>query len=214
MNVLIACEESQEVCRAFRIIGHKAYSCDIVECSGGHPEWHIKGDCLNVIKGCCNFITQDGHLEYVDKWDLIIAHPPCTYLTVSGNRWFNVERYGDKARERLENRKDAIRFFYKMIYAPCYKIAVENPIGIMSTVYRKPDQIIQPWQFGHGESKATCLWLKNLPPLQPTNIVEERQGKCWRMPPSKDRQKLRSKTYRGIAEAMAQQWGFLPYEKH
>ena len=204
MKVLVACEESQRVCMAFRKRGHEAYSCDILDCSGGHPEWHIKDDVLK-------------HLD--EGWDLIIAHPPCTYLTVTGNRWFNVEKYGDKAIKRIEEREEAVKFFMEFVNSPCEKIAIENPVGYMSTAYRKPDQIIQPYQFGHPERKATCLWLKGLPQLVPTNIVEpeiikHKTGKTdsrWHFEtlklPRKQRSIERSKTFDGIAEAMAEQWG-------
>lgn len=187
MRVLVACEESQEVCKAFRDLGHEAYSCDLQDCSGGHPEWHIKADALEIIKM---------------KWDLIIAHPPCTDLAVSGARWFK-EKQADGRQQR------SIDFFMQFINADCPRIAVENPVCIMSRIYRKPDQIIQPWMFGHGEVKTTCLWLKGLPPLVPTDIVEGREQKCWKMAPSPDRAKNRSKTYPGIARAMADQWGNL-----
>ena len=185
LRVLVACEESQEVCKAFRAKGHEAYSCDLQDCSGGHPEWHIKADALEILK-----------LE----WDLIIAHPPCTDLAVSGARWFKEKQADGRQRRSIE-------FFMRFINADCPRIAVENPVCIMSRIYRKPDQIIQPWQFGHGEVKTTCLWLKGLPPLIPTDIVEGREQKCWKMAPSPDRAKLRSKTYPGIAKAMADQWG-------
>jgi hypothetical protein len=206
MRVLVACEESQRVCIAFREKGHEAYSCDIEPCSGGHPEWHIQDDVLK-------------HLN--ENWDLIIAHPPCTYLTVAANKYYNVEKYGDKAKIRQYERQKAIEFFMEFVgqLFYCDKVAIENPIGIMSTVYRKPDQIIQPYQFGHRERKATCLWLKGLPPLQPTNIVEpdiikHPSGKTdsrlhyetFKLP-AKERSKIRSKTFEGIAKAMAEQWG-------
>ena len=201
MRVLVACEESQEVCKAFRSRGHEAYSADLQDCSGGHPEWHIKGDVLLLVNGNCKFVTRGGQHVTVDgRWDLIIAHPPCTDLAGSGARWFP-EKQKDFRQQK------ACVFFMQMMLADCDRIAVENPVGIMSTCYRKPDQIIQPWQFGHGETKATCLWLKNLPLLQPTDIVNEREHKVWRMPPSADRAKLRSKTYTGVAQAMAEQWG-------
>jgi hypothetical protein len=183
LKVLVACEESQEVCKAFRELGHRAFSCDILPCSGGHPKWHIQDDVLK-------------HLD--DGWDLMIAHPPCTHLAVSGARWFKNKRAKQqKARD----------FFMDLMNAPIEKIALENPIGVMSSYFRKPNQIIQPWQFGHGETKATCLWLKNLPLLKPTEIVEGREKRIHKMPPSKDRGKLRSKTFLGIAKAMAEQWG-------
>ena len=201
--VLVACEESQEVCKAFRELGHEAYSCDIQPCSGGHPEWHIQADVLSVLDGYCNFVTMDGvvHWDLLwCNWDLIIAHPPCTDLAVSGARWF-------KEKQEDGRQKKAINFFMEFINAECPRIAVENPVCIMSTIYRKPDQIIQPWMFGHGEVKTTCLWLKGLPALVPTDIVEGREQKCWKMGPSPDRAKKRSKTYSGIAKAMAVQWG-------
>lgn len=200
MKVLVACEESQEVCKAFRERGHEAYSCDLQNCSGGHPEWHILADALKVINGRRTFITADGKEHFVFDWDLIIAHPPCTDLAVSGARWFK-EKQADGRQQK------SIDFFMEFINAACPRIAVENPVCIMSRIYRKPDQIIQPWMFGHGEVKTTCLWLKGLPKLTPTNIVEGREQKIWKMAPSPDRAKLRSKTYPGIAQAMAEQCG-------
>ena len=168
MNVLIACEESQEVCKAFRSLGHEAYSCDILECSGGHPEWHIKGDVLPILNGYRLFYTMDGaeHDDVLnDPWDLIIAHPPCTDLAVSGAAWF-AEKQHD-----MRQQKSCVFFMY-FVLAHCKRIAIENPVGIMSTVYRKPDQILQPYEYGHHALKATCLWLKGLPPLKSTNIVK------------------------------------------
>ena len=206
---------------AFREKGHNAFSCDIQECSGGHPEWHIKGDCLKILSGG-QFVTLNGTIHEVRKWDLIIAQPPCTYLTVSGNRWFNIERYGQEAQQRYKDRYSAIVFFMQMISADADMVAVENPIGIMSTAYRKPDQIIQPFMFGHPYAKSTCLWLKNLPPLMPTQWEEpertpggysgvaryatDERGKAipWNDPRTA---KERSKTFEGIAKAMAEQWG-------
>lgn len=217
-KVLVACEESQEVCKAFRARGHEAYSCDVLEPSGGHPEWHILGDALEAIRGG-EIMTMDGVVHDVGKWDLLIAHPPCTYLTVSGNRWFNVERYGDRALERLKSRKEAAEFFMAFINADVPRICVENPVGYMSTHYRKPDCIVQPYQFGHPARKTTCLWLKNLPPLIPgeilpggysvgasANYATDENGKIlrWNDPRTA---KARSKTYPGIAKAMAEQWG-------
>jgi site-specific DNA-cytosine methylase len=184
MKVLVACEESQAVCIAFRDQGHKAYSCDLLPCSGGHPEWHLQGDVLCFLTG--------------GDWDLVIAFPPCTHLAVSGARHFEQKRADGRQQE-------AIEFFMMFTKLEC-KWAIENPIGIMSTHYRKPDQIIQPWQFGHGETKATCLWLNGLPKLEPTNIVEGREQRIWKMAPSPDRAKERSKTFAGIAQAMANQW--------
>lgn len=183
MKVLIACEFSGIVRDAFTAKGHKAVSCDLLPTDA--KGYHYTGDIFQ----CLAFHHYD--------FDLMIAFPPCTHLCVSGARWF---------KDKVTEQKEAIDFFMCLVNAPIKRIAIENPIGIMSTKYRKPDQIIQPWQFGHGETKATCLWLKNLPLLQPTNIVEGREGKVWKMPPSADRWKLRSKTYEGIAQAMAEQW--------
>jgi len=184
MKILIACEESQVVTKEFRRQGHEAYSCDIVESSGGHPEWHLQQTVIPLLK---------------ENWDMIIAFPPCTHLAVSGARWFPEKRKDGRQQQGID-------FFMKFANCDCARLAIENPIGIMSTAYRKPDQIIQPWQFGHGETKATCLWLKNLPKLKPTNIVTGREQKIWKMPPSEERSKLRSKTFLGIAKAMAEQW--------
>ena len=221
MKILIACEESQRVCIAFRKKKHEAYSCDIQECSGGHPEWHIQGDVLPILNGNTKFITQDGTLHEISgKWDMIIAHPPCTYLTVTGNRWFNIEKYGKKAIKRYEQRKEAIQFFFRIVNAKCDKIAIENPVGIMSTVWGKPSQIIQPFMFGEPFEKRTCLWLKNLPKLNSTKLVippermkfksgitmPEWYAKLWALP-KEEREKERSKTFIGIAHAMAEQWG-------
>ena len=218
MNVLVACEESQRVCIAFRKRGHRAFSCDILECSGGHPEWHIQGDALPLLNGDCTFQTADSHTHTQrGKWDLIIAFPPCTHLAVSGARWFP-EKQKDFRQQK------AVAFFMHFILANCDRIAVENPIGIMSNVYRKPNQIIQPFEYGHPVRKSTCLWLKGLPLLKPTNIVATKEdehgfsiggslrwavdenGKTisWNDPRTA---KERSKTFPGIAEAMAEQWG-------
>ena len=217
LKILVACEESQVVAKAFRELGHEAYSCDIQDCSGGHPEWHIKEDVLPLIDGACICETCNGIVFGIpEKWDLIIAHPECTYLTVTGNRWFNEEKYGDEARERKRKREAAAEFFMKIANANCDHIAIENPVGYMNTHYRKPDQIIQPYMFGDPFEKKTCLWLKGLPELKPTDIVDPpprqqlRSGKS--MPvwysnaPHKDRAKLRSKTFPGFAKAMAEQW--------
>lgn len=208
MNVLIACEESQRVCMAFRAKGHRAFSADIQDCSGGHPEWHIKGDVLPLINGNCEFTLQNGQTDrQTDRWDLIIAHPPCTHLAVSGARWF---KEGVKP---ISLQDEAAKFFMRFINADCDRIAVENPICVMSTRYRKPDQIINPFQFGHMEQKKTCLWLKNLPKLAETNNVyeammklpEKQRAKVWWM--GSNHSKERSKTFPGIAKAMAEQWG-------
>lgn len=220
MRVLVACEESQSVTIEMRRFGHEAYSCDLIPCSGGHPEWHIRWDALAMINGNCSFLTCDGELHSIEgKWDMLIAHPPCTYLTVTGNRWFNVERYGEKAIRRRKDKEEAVKFFMAFVNADCEKIAIENPIGSMSTDYRKPDQIIHPYMFGDPERKSTCLWLKGLHPLKPTDIVEPRvikykNGKGtdspWHMEtmklPPAERAKARSKTFHGIARAMAEQW--------
>jgi len=185
MSILIACEESQAVTIEFRRLGFEAFSCDLEPCSGGHPEWHLQ---------------QDVGLLLDNKWEMIIAFPPCTHLAVSGARWF-------KEKQVDGSQQQAIDFFMSFANSQCKFVAIENPIGIMSTKWRKPNQIIQPWQFGHGETKATCLWLKNLPLLQPTNIVDGREQRVWRMAPSPERAKMRSKTFLGIAKGMAEQWG-------
>lgn len=190
MKVLIACEFSGIVRRAFAKCGHDVTSCDLLPTELPFEtlnEHHYQGDIGDIIG---------------QHWDLMIAFPPCTHLAVSGARWFK-----DKKKEQEE----AIRFFiWLAAYPSIGRIAIENPIGVMSTYYRKPDQIIQPWQFGHGETKATCLWLKNLPKLVSTDIVEGREGRVWKEPPGPDRWKKRSITYQGIADAMAEQWGNLP----
>jgi hypothetical protein len=210
MKVLIACEESQAVTKAFRALGHEAYSCDILPCSGGHKEWHLQGDVFN-------YTNQD--------WDLMIAHPPCTYLAVSGaahlynkDKTPNIERY--------KNQAEALNFVQRLMDLDIPRIAIENPISVISTHIRKPDQIIQPYWFGDSASKSTCLWLKNLPKLIPTNMVDKGEFKEWidkksgktkRQPlwfyqalqqakTSEERRTLRSKTFKGIAEAMATQW--------
>lgn len=219
-KILVACEESQAVTAEFRKLGHEAYSCDLIDTSGTHPEWHIKHDVIDFLDGDCTFTTADGKIHSViGKWDAIIAFPPCTYLTITGNRWFNVNRYGDRALKRLEERKKAIFFFMKIIKSDCDRIAVENPVGVMSSNYRKPDQIINPYEFGDPYEKRTCLWLKGLPKLKPTKVVvpEERvllkSGKTmpkWYYDAAKykgtKRSIVRSKTFPGIAKAMAYQW--------
>ncbi len=186
MRVLIACEYSGRVREAFRALGHDAWSCDLLPSEDGSPN-HIQGDCLPV--------------AYFMEWELMVAHPPCTHLSVSGARHFEEKRADGR-------QKEAVDFFMKLVSVPSIpRIAIENPVCIMSSVWREPDQIIQPWQFGHGETKATCLWLKGLPPLLPTKIVEGREPRIHMMPPSPDRWKERSRTYEGIASAMAAQWG-------
>ena len=226
MKVLVACEESQRVTFEFRKLGHEAYSCDLLDCSGNHPEWHIKKDVTLLLNGNCIFNTVDGaEHEISGKWDMIIAFPPCTYLTVTGNRWFNYKKYGNKAIQRMLDRNDAIKFFMTIANADCDKIAIENPVGIMSTKWRKPDQIIQPFEFGDAYEKRTCLWLKGLQNLVPTEIVtvpdrvQFKSGKTmakWYVEaanlPKEQRALVRSKTFPGIAKAMATQWGGV--EKH
>lgn len=182
MNVLVACEFSGIVREAFRNRGHNVWSCDLLP-TEIPSKYHLQRDVREV-------------LSFV--WDLMIAHPPCTYLAVSGARWFS---------KRKREQKKALDFVEILMDAPIDKICIENPISVISTNIRKPDQIIQPWMFGHGETKSTCLWLKNLPKLKPTNIVEGREGRVWKESPSLDRWKNRSRTYLGIAEAMANQWG-------
>lgn len=210
MRVLVACEESQEVCKAFRAKGHEAYSCDIQECSGGHPEWHIYGDCIPILKGG-QVVTMDGLTHDIKKWDMIIAHPPCTYISNAGARFLYPGGDGILNEQRLRKGIKATHFFLRFFYADCERIAIENPIP--STVYCLPKytQIIQPWMFGHPVQKKTCLWLKGLPELQPTEICEERQSSKvpgnWFNKGGKDRQKNRAKTFPGIAKAMAEQWG-------
>ena len=212
MKVLVACEESQEVCKAFRALGHEAYSCDIQEPSGGHPEWHIQGDALSLINGGCEFTTSDGKRHSIaGKWDLLIAHPPCTYISNAGVRFLYPGGNGVLNEERLRKGIEATHFFLRFLYADCDRIVVENPIP--STVYCLPKytQIIQPWMFGHPVQKKTCLWLRNVAPLIPTNIVSERESTKvhgnWFNTGGKDRQKNRAKTFPGIAKAMAEQWG-------
>lgn len=157
MKVLVACEESQAVTTELRRLGHEAYSCDIIECSGGHPEWHIRWDALALINGNCSFMTEDHELHHIDKtWDMLIAFPPCTFLTVTGNRWFNVERYGEKAIQRHKDREEAIKFFMAFANADCPRIAIENPIGVMSRHFRKPAQIVHPYYFAESENDENC----------------------------------------------------------
>ena len=185
MRVLVACEFSGIVRDAFIREGHEAMSCDLLETE--RPGYHFMGDIREL-------------LNWGWRWDLMIAHPPCTYLAVSGARWFQ---------KRQKEQADALDFVRMLMDAPIKRIAIENPISVISTKIRKPEQIIQPWMFGHGETKATCLWLKNLPKLTPTNIVDGREQRIHKMPPSPYRWKKRSESYRGIGEAMAAQWGIL-----
>lgn len=235
MNVLIACEESQAVTKEFRALGHTAYSCDLLECSGGHPEWHINDDVLPLLDGDCTFKTVDGvEHKQCGKWDMIIAFPPCTHLAVSGAAWFEKKRADGRQR-------DGIEFFFKFLEADCDKVVIENPIGIISGEYIgkwfpdlaekygtpiKPTQIIQPWMFGDNYNKSTCLWIKGVepltaeveeqPPLEWFEWTDSKTGKKKRQPkwfadawhlPADERAKVRSKTFPGVARAMAQQWG-------
>ena len=220
MNILVACEESQAVTIEFRKLGHIAYSCDIIECSGGHPEWHIKGDVLPLLDGNCEFMSMDGLTHNINgKWDMIIAFPPCTHLSSSG-------QWAYKKGKDIQLKIDAIEFFMKFANADCPRIAIENPVGVMSSEWRKPNQIIQPWMFGDDASKQTCLWLKGLPNLVPTvnekpefeyhEWTDKRTGKKKRMEKwmydircisdRKTRAAQASKTFPGIARAMAEQW--------
>ena len=193
MKVLVACEESQAVTIELRKLGHEAYSCDIEECSGGHPEWHLQEDVIPLLE---------------KEWDMIIAFPPCTDLAVSGAAWFEQKRKDGRQQASVE-------FFMKFANAKCEKIAIENPVGIMSTQWRKPDQIVQPYEYGHMEQKKTCFWLKGLPKLVETENVKEqmlllpkkKRERMHYMSPGPERAKLRSKTFPGIAKAMAMQWG-------
>lgn len=219
MKVLVACEESQEVCKAFRAKGHEAFSCDIQECSGGHPEWHIKGDVIPLLNGNCTFLTEDLSTHtHTGPWDLIIAHPPCTYLSNAGARWLYAG--GELNEGRYKKGIEGKMFFMRFFEADCDKIAVENPIP--SAVYDMPPytQIIQPYEHGEPWSKKTCLWLKGLPKLQPTAIVDDYKPYCssgsysgTHDPKYKGASrkggsaKSRSKTFPGIARAMAEQWG-------
>ena len=217
MKILVACEESQAVTKEFRNLGHEAYSCDIVDCSGGHPEWHIKQDVIPLLNGNCSFHTVGGdYHEIKGKWDMIIAHPPCTRLCNSGQRWLHwgPEEYREKKRKE---QVEAIDFFMKFVNADCDKIAIENPSGIMSTKYRKPDCTYNPYDFeGETECKKTCLWLKNLPALVPTQVLpkEKRTQGIWKAHfgdkklswNDPETARLRSVTPKGVAKAMAEQW--------
>lgn len=210
MKILIACEESQAVTKEFRKLGHDAFSCDILPCSGGHPEWHIQGDAIAE--------------AYSGKYDMMIAHPPCTYLAVSGARWL-YNKDGSRNEERYKNQAEALEFVQQLMDAPIKYIAIENPISVISSHIRKPDQIVHPYMFGDKASKSTCLWLNNLPNLEPTDIVEKgefiefisKKGVKKRQPKwyydalqkaktPEERRTLRSKTFPGIARAMANQW--------
>lgn len=220
MKVLVACEESQRVCTAFREKGHEAYSCDILPCSGGHPEWHIKGDVLPLLDGNCKFETADGTKHQTPGcWDMIIAHPPCTRLCTTSQRWLY---FGDKEyrRKKISEQQKAIVFFMTIALAKCPRIVIENPMGIMSTAYRKPDCVYNPYDFeGETEQKKTCLWVKGVPPLMPTRKIPLKKdeitqgifkshfdGKAigWNDP---ECARLRSVTPKGVADAMAELWG-------
>lgn len=215
MKVLIACEESQATCKEFRKLGHEAYSCDLLNCSGGYSEWHIKGDALKE--------------AYSGKYDLMVAHPPCTYLAVSGARWL-YNKDGSKNTERWINQEEALDFVRKLLNAPIKHIALENPISVISSHIKKPNQIVQPYMFGDEAQKSTCLWLKNLPLLKATNIVGKgefiefigKDGKKKKQPKwyfdalvnaktTEERRTLRSKTFPGMAKAMAKQWSDLKH---
>lgn len=239
MKVLVACEESQRVCIEFRKLGHEAYSCDIEPCSGGHNEWHIQADVLPLLNGNCKFQTVDGvKHEIVGKWDMIIAHPPCTYLTTCGNRSYSLKfNTPEKVIERYQKRDEAVRFFVAIANADCERIVIENPQGYMNTHFRKPEQTIHPYYFASGEDdkenyhqKKTCLWIKGVKLLQKINDLpkpppmyicegEKSKGKhigwCEGMRGikggQKERAKARSKTFPGIAKAMAEQWGNIKY---
>lgn len=230
MKVLVACEESQEVCKAFREKGHEAYSCDIQECSGGHPEWHIKGDALDLINGNCSFTTEGGQNVNIEgAWDLLIAHPPCTYLSNAGAvRLYKNVHDGDFQMINVERLKKGIigrDFFMRFLYANCPRIAIENPVPSGIYVMPKASQSVQPYEHGHPYSKKTLLWLKGLPPLMATDVITDYKPFL----PSRTGRKLggdsygakgcahdgkpRSKTFPGIAKAMAEQWGIFGEEK-
>jgi len=234
--ILVACEESQAVTKELRLLGHNAYSCDLLPCSGGHPEWHFRQDVFAVIKNPKKQKLQNGEFlkkmdEWNGKWDMMIAHPPCTYLAVSGAQWFyhpddkhlptDKRRPHPKYPDRAKDREEAIKFFIGLANAPIEKIVIENPIGIISTRFRKPNQIVQPFMFGDEARKTTCLWLKNVPALKPTKIVWEGEkiyfnsGKSlpkWysdafvKAKSHEERRTMRSKTFAGMARAMAEQW--------
>jgi hypothetical protein len=231
MNILVACEESQAVTIQLRKLGHNAFSCDLLECSGGHPEWHFKLDVFKVIKNRGGKLQNGKTCKINGKWDMMIAHPPCTYLAVSGAQWYyhpedknlpiEQRRPHPKYPNRAADREDAVNFFIALANAPIDKIAIENPIGIISSRWRKPDQVIQPFMFGDEARKTTCLWLKNLPKLEPTKWVGEgekiyfKSGKSqpkWysdafvKAKTNEERRTMRSKTFPGMAKAMAKMW--------
>jgi hypothetical protein len=231
MRILVACEESQAITKELRKLGHDAFSCDLLPCSGGHPEWHFQEDVFKIIDNQGG-ILQNGEMNVsADQWEMMIAHPPCTFLAVSGARWYyhpedkdmpvQNRRPHPRFPNRANDRDEALEFFIKLCEAPIKKIAVENPVGIVNTKYKKPTQTVHPWMFGDEASKATCLWLKNLPKLEPTNVVGKGErvvlssGKSlpkWysdaltKAKSAAERRTLRSKTFMGMAKAMAVQW--------
>lgn len=224
MKILVACEESQAVTVELRKLGHEAYSCDIIPCSGGHPEWHIQQDVLPLLNGYCYFYTSDGLPHYIlGRWDMLIAHPPCTYMSKAGARWM-YPKAGQIDPIRYELAVKARAFFFQFIDADCPKIAVENPRPLKIVGLPQPSQIVQPYEYGHPFSKATCLWLKGLPLLQPTNVISQytpflpsntgsfSRGGGGHRGTAHDA-KTASKTFPGIARAMAQQWAGAPHTK-
>lgn len=231
LNILVACEESQAVTRELRLLGHNAYSCDLLPCSGGHPEWHFNVDVFEIIAQKGGILQNGENVKLKNNWDIMIAHPPCTYLAVSGAQWYyhpedkqlpvEFRRPHPKYPNRAKDREEAVEFFLALANAPIEKIAIENPIGIISSRWRKPDQVVQPFMFGDEARKTTCLWLKNLPLLVPTNVVGEgeriyfKSGKSqpkWysdafvKSKSDEERRTMRSKTFIGMAKAMAAQW--------
>jgi hypothetical protein len=231
LNILVACEESQAVTKELRLLGHNAYSCDLLPCSGGHPEWHFNMDIFKVIDNKGGILQNNKKVKIKNNWDIMIAHPPCTYLAVSGAKWYYHPDDKDLATtnrrphprypNRALDREEAIEFFIALANAPIEKIVIENPVGIISSRFRKPDQIVQPFMFGDEARKTTCLWLKNLPKLEPTKIVSEgeriffKSGKSqpkWysdafvKSKSHEERRTMRSKTFIGMAKAMAEQW--------
>ena len=231
LNILVACEESQAVTRELRLLGHNAYSCDLLPCSGGHPEWHFNLDVFEVIENKGGTLQNGKIIKLKNNWDIMIAHPPCTYLAVSGAQWYyhpedknlpiKDRRPHPKYPKREKDRDEAVIFFIALANAPIEKIVIENPVGIISTRFRKPDQVVQPFMFGDEARKTTCLWLKNLPKLEPTNMVSEgeriyfKSGKSqpkWysdalvKSKSNEERRTMRSKTFLGMAKAMAEQW--------
>ena len=217
MNCLVACEESQAITIELRKLGHNAFSCDLQECSGGFPEYHYKGDCIDIIDGCTSFKTCDGLThKIIDSFDLVICHPPCTYLSFAGNRYLNIDKYGDKAIKRYELREKAFEFAMRLYNCNCQHVAMENPKGYINTKFRSPDQTINPFLFGDSYYKVTCLWLRGLPllmadyqvpPPEPVYIQENGKKRYWvETVYGSDRAKMRSKTFKGVARAIA--WQF------